>query len=99
MRQIDKILLPHTKIIIRKFMAKRKLSVSEVQGVVENESLGYAIQHAINFKEIKDQDLADLWERATDLLLEIENYIEDNADDVSGIDENDEDGDDEDYDE
>lgn len=75
-------------------MAKRKQSVSEIASIVENEGLGYAIQSYISASSIKDEDLADMWERAHELLAEIEQYIEDNADDVD-----DEPGFDEDYDE
>jgi hypothetical protein len=63
-------------------MARKKISVSEVNDIVINESLGYAIQHQINSSSIKDEDLADMWERAETLLNEIQEYLEENADSV-----------------
>jgi hypothetical protein len=77
-------------------MAKQKHSISEIAGIIENEGLGYAIQSYIKASSIKDEDLADMWERAKELLDEIEEYVEDNADDVDDS-TDDEDGDDEDY--
>lgn len=78
-------------------MAKRKLSISEIAGIIENEGLGYAIESYVNPSQIKDEDLADMWERARELLAEITGYVEDNADDVDDSND-DEDGDeDEDY--
>ena len=71
-------------------MAKRKLSVSEVASYIESEGLGYAIQHGISHTSIKDPDLADMWEQAKEIMLEIESYVEDNSDDVDDADEHDE---------
>jgi len=76
-------------------MARQKHSVSEIAGIIENEGLGYAIQSYISPSSIKDEDLADMWERARELLNEIQEYVEDNADDVD--DASDADEDDEDY--
>ena len=78
-------------------MAKRKFSISEIAGIIENEGLGYAVQHYMSGSSIKDEDLADMWDRARELLNEIEEYVEENADDVDDSDDEDEDGDDEGY--
>jgi hypothetical protein len=78
-------------------MAKQKHSVSEIAGIIENEGLGYAIQSYISASSIKDEDLADMWARATELLNEIEAYVEDNADDVDDAPEYDEDDENEEY--
>ena len=79
-------------------MAKRKLSVSEIAGIIENEGLGYAIESYVNPSQIKDEDLADMWERAREILAEITEYVEENADDVDDSNDDDEDEDEEGYD-
>lgn len=79
-------------------MAKRKQSISEIASIVEAEGLGYAIQHGVTASTIKDEDLADMWIRAKDLLAEIEEYVEDNADDMDDAGEDGDDHDDEGYD-
>jgi hypothetical protein len=76
--------------IIGNCMSKRKLSVSEIAHVIESEGLGYAIQSYLSSSQIKDDDLADMWERASDLLKEITEYVEDNSDDVNDSDDTDE---------
>lgn len=80
-------------------MAKQKHSVSEIAGIIESEGLGYAIQSYVKASSIKDEDLADMWERAKELLDEIQEYVEDNADDVDDASDADEDDEDYDYDE
>lgn len=76
-------------------MAKAKHSISEIAGIIESEGLSYAIQNYVTPSSIKDEDLADMWERAREILNEIKEYVDDNADDVDDLDE---DGDDEDED-
>lgn len=77
-------------------MSKRKLSTSELAAIVESEGLGFTIENEVNATRIKDEDLADMWSRAKELIDEIQAYIEDNADSVDDADEADEDRDDED---
>lgn len=74
-------------------MAKRNISVSEIEAMIAAEGLGYAILHGFDSSKIVDQDLADMWEQAETLLAEIADYVHDNSDDV--VDDN---GDDEDHD-
>lgn len=77
-------------------MAK-KYSVSQVADIISSEGLGYAIQSYLKSTQIKDEDLAEMWERASDILTEITEYIEENSDSVDDADEPSED-DDESYD-
>lgn len=77
-------------------LRKKKLTVAQVGEVIESEGLGYAIQSYLSADRIADHDLADMWERAANLLNEIEQYIEDNVDEIAEIDEADEDYDPED---
>jgi len=59
-------------------MAKKskKMGLEQVAGVVENEGLGYAVQHYMSGKDIEDIHLAQLWDQAGDLLNEIDEILE-----------------------
>jgi hypothetical protein len=62
-------------------MAQEKnYEVNDVAGIVEQEGLGYAVQHYLSAERIQDAKLADLWGRAKGLLNEIETYLEEHAD-------------------
>jgi predicted NACHT family NTPase len=75
-------------------MAKKKVSISEIASTIEADGIGESILSIIATNTIKDEDLADMWARAKELLLEIQEYVEDNADDVDDSDVRDPDGDD-----
>ncbi len=47
----------------------------EISDFIKNEGLGNAIQHYVDWKEIKDPKLAKMWEEAAKLLNNIENYL------------------------
>ena len=74
-----------------------KYSVSQVADIIDEEGLGFALTTGIEVKQIKDADLADLWERAKDAIEEITAYVEDNRDSVDDADVADPDGSDDDY--
>jgi len=78
-------------------MAKRNYSVSEILSLVDEEGIGYAILNT-NHSSIKDEDLSDMWERASEILLEIREYLDDNGDKVDDSEEVDPDGRDDSYD-
>ncbi len=75
-------------------MSKKKLTISQINDIVETEGLGYAIEDYLASNRIADADLADMWAKASELLKEIQSYIEDNIFD-DGEEERDEDEDEE----
>jgi len=54
----------------------KKLSISEVRDIVIYEGIGYAVSDYLNGEHIENEELADLWIRAHDLLRDIEDMIE-----------------------
>ena len=52
------------------------MTVSEVSDRINNEGLGYAIQHYMRGKDIKDPVLAKMWDEAAALLNKIEEYVQ-----------------------
>lgn len=59
-------------------MAKKskKMGLEQVAGIVENEGLGYAVQHYMSGEDIADKKLAKLWDEAKVLLNEIDEILE-----------------------
>lgn len=61
----------------------KKYTNKQVAEIVENEGLGYAVQHYMSSEDIKDKELAKQWEVAkgalntiTNILKEYSEYIE-----------------------
>jgi hypothetical protein len=52
---------------------------ADVGGIVENEGLGYAVQHYTSHTAIKDQEVAQRWKAAADAMNELERYLRDEA--------------------
>jgi hypothetical protein len=73
-----------------------KYSVSQVADIIDEESIGAALTN-IEVKNIKDADLADLWERAQEAINEVTSYVEDNRDSVDDSEVADPDGSDDDW--
>ena len=53
-----------------------KMSTEDVFYKVENEGLGYAIQHYMSGKDIEDPALAAMWDECKVLLDKISAYLE-----------------------
>jgi hypothetical protein len=53
-----------------------KMTIAEVADVVENEGLGYAITGYMSSESIKDKELAELWDKAEDILQQITDILE-----------------------
>jgi hypothetical protein len=53
-------------------MADKKLSNRTVAQIVDNEGIGYAIQHYMSADSIADPELAALWTQANEILSKIE---------------------------
>lgn len=70
----------------------KKLTVAQVQEVIETDGLEYAVLSHLSSDKIANHDLSDLWSKAKEALEEIQLFIEDNAYEVERDD--DEDGDD-----
>jgi hypothetical protein len=77
-------------------MAKKNYSVAEVLSIVDEHGIGLAITTELDAKNIKDEDLSDLWERASELLSEIKDYLDENGDSIDDADD-DADSEDDDY--
>lgn len=60
-------------------MAKSKLSVKEVAGIIESEGLGYAVKGYLSGDSIDDPVLALIWKTAALAMDAIEQYIEANS--------------------
>ena len=58
-------------------MTESKKDLEYVGNLVSSDGLGYAIQSGIGYKNIKDKKLASLWKQASDIMDEIEKYLED----------------------
>lgn len=54
-------------------------SNSEVFALIENKGIGYAIQDFLGADRIQDEDLAQMWADAKELLNYIEAYLADYA--------------------
>lgn len=50
----------------------KKFTVLGVAQIIENEGLGYAIQHYMRGKDIADPKLAAMWDECRDLMDEID---------------------------
>jgi hypothetical protein len=70
-------------------MAEKNYEINDVAAKVEQEGLGYAVQHYLSADRIQDAKLADLWSRAKDLLDQIDAYLEENADEEPDTEEDD----------
>ncbi len=57
-------------------MNSEKLSNEDVWSIVENEGLGYAIQHYMSYNRIADPILAEKWKQAAQLLDEIDTLLD-----------------------
>jgi len=68
----------------------RTLTVAEVYDIVDQNGLGECVITRVNPDEIRDPVLSTLWEDARELLRTIEDYLESNADNYDGIDDDDE---------
>lgn len=75
----------------------KKLTVAQVQEVIETDGLEYAVLSHLSADKIANHDLSDLWAKAKEALEEVQLFIEDNAYEVERDDEEDEDDEDEDY--
>lgn len=53
-----------------------KEDMNYVLDTIENEGLGYAVQHYLPASHIADPILADMWDAASSLLDAIEAYVE-----------------------
>jgi hypothetical protein len=61
-------------------MAKsNKHSNAEIATTIESEGLGYTIQHYYDADTIADPELADLWEKASEMLEEIQAFLEESV--------------------
>ncbi len=67
-----------------------KYKVAEIYDIVEQEGLGYAVHRHVTADRISDPVLSTLWEDATALLEQIEQYLEDNHNEPFESDEEDE---------
>lgn len=78
----------------------KKLTVAQVQEVIESEGLEYAVLSYLLADKIANHDLSDLWTKAKEALEEIQSFIEDHSFEVErdNNDSNDENDDDEDED-
>lgn len=56
-----------------------KYNNTVVGGIVENEGLGYAVQHYMPHTVIKDQEIAQRWKAAADAMNELDRYLRDEA--------------------
>lgn len=54
-------------------------SNAEVHALIENEGIGYAVQDYLRADRIQDEDLAQMWADARELLNCIEAYLADFA--------------------
>lgn len=52
-------------------------SNEEVFALIENEGIGYAIQDYLSADKIADEELAQMWSEAKQLLSAIEDYLND----------------------
>ena len=43
--------------------------------IIENEGVGYAVQHYISWKEFKDPETRRLWKLADETLCQLEEYV------------------------
>lgn len=64
----------------------RLYTVADIAYKVESEGLGYMVQYHTGADMIADPVLATMWEDAAQLLNQIEQYIEDNMEDTTGLD-------------
>jgi len=55
-------------------------SIQEVREIVENEELGYAVQHYIDSTQVEDSTLRDLISRAKTALDAVEEFLDQNDD-------------------
>jgi hypothetical protein len=62
----------------------KKLTVLGVAAVIENEGLGYAIQHYMSGDHIADPALAKMWDDAAKLLSQIQDYVAQEEVEVDG---------------
>jgi hypothetical protein len=53
-------------------MADKKFTNHDVKVIINNEGIGYAIQHYCSYKDIKDKQMSDLWKQARNILIKIE---------------------------
>jgi hypothetical protein len=67
-----------------------KYSISRIADIIETEGLSYAITEYLSPTNIRDEELATMWEEARDLLIRIEEYV----DNHNGTDDHEEDDDD-----
>ena len=54
----------------------KKYTVQEVNDIVKHEGVGYAIQFYMGYESIADENLAEKWKQAAELLNEIESILE-----------------------
>jgi hypothetical protein len=52
-----------------------KVSVEDVKFIIENEGIGYAIQHYLPYGDIEDNQLSLMWKNAEQILNSIEDYV------------------------
>jgi hypothetical protein len=67
-----------------------KYSISRIADIIETEGLSYTITEYLSPTNIRDEELATMWEEARDLLIRIEEYV----DNHNGTDDHEEDDDD-----
>ena len=53
----------------------KKYNDSQVADIIINEGLGYAVQHYLPADQIKNPELAKLWQQAEDALNSIEEIL------------------------
>jgi len=51
-------------------------TIKEIQAIIEQEGLGYAVLWYVNSEDIADKRLSELWSRAEDVLDDIMEYVE-----------------------
>lgn len=57
----------------------KKYTNEELYWIVQDEGLGYAIQHYLNHESIEDTMLAEKWKQCSKLLTEIDDILEESA--------------------
>ena len=53
----------------------RKMSNEEINELIDEEGLGYAIQSSLSWKNIEDPKLAKAWREASDAMSKVENIL------------------------
>lgn len=63
-------------VLNRRNKMREKMTTREIAFKVEDEGLGYAIQHYMSGEDIEDPELARLWDQASDMLNNIERILD-----------------------